>query len=724
MPPNGNVQATIDGDIGGQVAVGNYILQIGDVNGGVVNVAPQTQIPNYTRRTGAVNLRPRPFPTFLDRDTEVASVKSALEFSTPISVLGPAGIGKTSFLRSLAHLSETNQFIDGVVYLSMPGLGFEDALQSLFDVFYESHPNFKPTDAEIRVGLQGIKALILLDDLILNREESMRLLDSAPGCTFVLTSLERNLWGEGKVISLAGLPVDDAIDLFVLELNRSLNEQEQAEVREICVLLGSHPLRVLQSASLVSEGKATISDVRAQLQQSPDDGELKASLEASTDKQKQILAILAAAGSVPVPVEHLRALSQSDVIVKDLQGLTALGLVEADGSRFQLVGELSGTISRLWDLTSWEDRLIDLLAEWLIRKPAQKLLDESVDVLVHTIQQAGEKNRWQDVVKIGRGIERILIFRKRWQTWLDILNLILKAARALGDRKVEAWALHQIGTRAACLGLNEAARGFLTQALNIRQAIGDQAGLAITQNNLHVFFNIPLPPKPGQLGCRRCLTCGAVGAGVAAIATIVIAGAFMIFRGFGPAPPPTSIPKPANTVTVVIPSTVTDTLTETPINTDTPTTTSTPSITPSRTNTPTNTATITPSVTPSRTPTSTSTPDTTPPSIPVVISPKNDFDYRCPFSGQINLEWVKSSDPSGIAGYSVELQGSIDKLSWSKITDYSVSGTLTSINVTNQADPCDSFYYFQWRIRARDGFNNLSSWSSWQHFQATFPSVD
>ena len=81
MPPNGNVQATIDGDIQGQVAVGNYILQIGDVNGGVVNVAPQTQISNYTRRRGAVNLRPRPFTALLDREDETASSLAAIRNS-------------------------------------------------------------------------------------------------------------------------------------------------------------------------------------------------------------------------------------------------------------------------------------------------------------------------------------------------------------------------------------------------------------------------------------------------------------------------------------------------------------------------------------------------------------------------------------------------------------------------------------------------------------------
>jgi len=720
MPPNGNIEATIDGDIAGQVAVGNYILQIGDVNGGVVNVAPQTQIPNYTRRTGVVNLRPRPFSALLDREDETASLKSALGTSTPVSLNGPDGIGKTSLLRSLAHLPETDQFPDGVVYLSVPDLGLGDVLQSLFDVFHESQLNFKPTDAEIRIAMQGINALIFLDDLELSRDETSTLLDALPGCAFVLAAADRSIWGEGLAISLAGLPVDDAMDLFVLELNRALDEREQAEVREICVLLGSHPLKVLQSASVVREGMATISDVRTQLHQQPDEGALNISLGSSTDTQKRLVAILAAAAGVAVPVEHLRSISQSDVVVKDLQELVSLGLVQAKGSRFQLAGEVSGTISRLWDLTSWEDRLIEFLIEWLVKKPAQNLLDESLDMLVHSVRKAEEKNRWLDVIKLGRGFERLLVLRKRWQTWLDILNLILKAARALGDRKVEGWALHQIGTRAACLGFNESAREFLTQALNIRQAIGDKAGLAVTQNNLHVFFKIPLPPQAGRTGCRNCLTCGAVGAGVAAIATVVIAGAYL-FLNLTPDPvsPPTTVPEVFASETPIPP-----THTRTPTHTSTPIPPShTPTLT--RTNTPTRTPTLT--RTPTRTPTPTNTLNSPPPA-PGIVYPKDTSELVCTVD-EFYLDWTEPVDESGIDIYQISI-GEWHGLNLPCGYQY-CSVFYPNPDPTTSADiffNLDSFTEcnrtYRWRVRARDNAGAWGEWSPWTRFTTVFPGPD
>ncbi len=374
MSLNGNIQVAIDGDVHGQVAVGNNIIQIGDVNGGFVYVAPPTEKPNYSRREGPANLRPRPFPSLLDRDDEAATVKSALQTSTPVSLFGPGGVGKTSLLRSLAHSAEADAFTDGVVYRRVAGLGLEDVLQSLFEAFHESQVNYKPTDSEMRIALQRINALILLDDLSLTRDESMSLLDALPGCTVVLAGKERNLWGEGRIVSLEGLPVEYALGLFERELSRSLNEREQAEVREICALLGGHPLRILQSASLAREESLPISNIKAQFQQdAPDETVLTASLKSSTDKQKSLVAILAAAGGVGVPVEHLRSLSGSDTVTRDLQGLVSRGLVQVDDSKFVLVGELAGAVSKLWDLTAWENKLIVFLADWLVKKPATKI---------------------------------------------------------------------------------------------------------------------------------------------------------------------------------------------------------------------------------------------------------------------------------------------------------------------------------------------------------------
>jgi len=175
-----------------------------------------------------------------------------------------------------------------------------------------------------------------------------------------------------------------------------------------------------------------------------------------------------------------------------------------------------------------------------------------------------------------------MIFYKRWQTWSDILNLILNAAKALNDSMTQAWALHQLGSRALYLGYANEARTFLSQALNIRQAIGDKAGLAITQHNLNTLNGIIAPLKGNASGCKKYLTCGCgAAAGLAILAVIAwIIISFLPFPGpndYPPTEPPvvvyptdTPSPTPTSTITNTPTSTVTGTLPPTHTPTATP----------------------------------------------------------------------------------------------------------------------------------------------------------
>lgn len=576
------VQATITGDVSGQVAVGNYILQIGDVNGGIVNFAPPSDRPAYSMRPSPVNLRPRAFPSFLDRHHEFASVKTALQNATPVSIYGEEGIGKSSFFGQLAYLPEIEAFNDGVVCLDAPGRGRDDLLQSLFDAFYESVPQFKPTDVEIHRALQGLKALILLDNLNLQRDEVISLLDAAPSGTFVLLSIERSLWGEGQAISLQGLPEKDALTLFQRELGRSMNEEEQALARKICVVLKGHPLRVLQAASVIHEKSSPIGEILEELQRDvPEKAVLQTSLNTLTEQQERVLALLAATGGFVMSLEHLVSLTEDPNARKTLQGLIALGLVQAHSPRYSLTGDLASSLATLWDLSSWEDRLLDYFISWLEGQPAQALIEESAEALIHTVKKAGEKEQWPQVIRLGRALERGLILWKRWQAWADVLNLILKAARALGDRNMEALALHQLGSRAMCLGQVDEARELLTEALNIRKAIKDKAGARVTQHNLDVLLRGSGTSKGGKSGTRPWFK----GGGALFIALLMAAMlAYTALSSF--------VPRLFATATLI--PTITKTLTSTPSRT--PTLTSTSTATATNTSTPTRTATFTPTI--------------------------------------------------------------------------------------------------------------------------------
>jgi len=252
LPP-GNVEAQIQGEISGQVAVGNHILQIGAIHGGVVNVAAPEEQPRPQPRPTPVFLRPRPFPGLLDREEEVNAASTALQSATPVEFHGQAGLGKTTLVRHLAYHAADTSFPDGVIYLSAHHQPVADLLQFLFDAFYESDAPFKPTDAQVRHALQGKQALILLDDVNLARDEVEALMDAAPGCTFLLASLERRLWGEGRAMALRGLPSDDALALVEQELGRPLTPEERPAAQALCTALECHPLRLLQAAAMARE---------------------------------------------------------------------------------------------------------------------------------------------------------------------------------------------------------------------------------------------------------------------------------------------------------------------------------------------------------------------------------------------------------------------------------------------------------------------------------------
>jgi hypothetical protein len=114
LTANPTIQAKIEGTVSGQIAVGNHILQIGNIHGGIVNVmVPASQLAAEPRAR-PISLKPRPFPSMLDRENETATIQSALEFLSSASLFGRGGTGKTALLRRVAYMPETKGRIWGL----------------------------------------------------------------------------------------------------------------------------------------------------------------------------------------------------------------------------------------------------------------------------------------------------------------------------------------------------------------------------------------------------------------------------------------------------------------------------------------------------------------------------------------------------------------------------------------------------------------------------------
>src|SRR5829696_950336 len=211
----GQVVGVDVGQILGDVTIGSYTVQIGSVHGGVVNLYPPQKRLLLKARSLPVFLLPRRTSGLLDRKVEAATTILTLQSSSPVEFYGPAGIGKSKLLHHLAHHELTSAFPDGVVHFSeIRHKPVEDFLLDLFDAFYERESDYKPTPVQVRSALQTQRALVVLDDVDLERGEVASLMDAAPSCTFLLASTECCLWGDGRAIDLQGLPPNDALALI------------------------------------------------------------------------------------------------------------------------------------------------------------------------------------------------------------------------------------------------------------------------------------------------------------------------------------------------------------------------------------------------------------------------------------------------------------------------------------------------------------------------------
>ena len=74
--------------------------------------------------------------------------------------------------------------------------------------------------------------------------------------------------------------------------------------------------------------------------------------------------------------------------------------------------------------------------------------------------------------RLARALDRPLALGRRWNAWREALE----AALDVDDAAAQAWALHQLGTRAYALGDADTAISLLEQALELRSAARRRRG--------------------------------------------------------------------------------------------------------------------------------------------------------------------------------------------------------------------------------------------------------
>ena len=489
------VDFNVQGNISGQVAIGdfNYQVQIGNVYGGVVNLPP-APIPAPRPVQTPAHILPTDFPGLLGRKTEINQAAAAIQSGLPVEFSGEDGIGKTSLLHYLAHHLITQP--DGVLWDSIPGRPVEDVLQFLYENFYTSDVLYQPSEAQVLQGLQDKHALVLLDNVTQTRQDMERLLDAAPGCAFILASAERRLWRNGHAETLQGLDPQEALPLVERELGRPLDPTERSAALVLCMAYGGHPLHILQAVDRAGRAGLSLSEVARQAQpQAPGQTIEEQALSRLSNVERLVLSALAFLGSIPVGVAHLAEVTGLANVAHVLSSLQSQRLVQSHSPRYSLTGNLAVVLQQQSDLSAWGERYLDHFAAWAESQTSPQAIIEEMDALQKVLAWATSSGLWSKALRLARAIESALALGLRWGAWAQALEWGLQAARALGDRSAEGWALHQIGTRALCQGQTDAARTALTTALQIRQALGDKAAIAVTQHNLNLLAGPLTPPR-------------------------------------------------------------------------------------------------------------------------------------------------------------------------------------------------------------------------------------
>jgi hypothetical protein len=520
--------------ISGQVAIGEHIVQIHAEHGAIVNYQPPEERPVPRARPTPVRSLPRPFDQLLGRGELLNAADRAVGGGGPAELVGEAGIGKTSLLRNLSHhLAELEPH--GAIFTSARGQPAADVLQFIFECFYDcGGAVFVPTREELARNLADWRALIVIDDAELEREELERVLNLVPGCTVLWASTERRLWGEGSSIQVPGLDDDTAIALLERELGRPVAPDQRSGLLHCCRLLGGAPLRILQIGGFLRAspaGAERLLGAARELTGTTLDRLLAGQL---SDGDRGVLSPLFALRNAPLGVDAVAAATGVGDAGERLRELLQRNLVESHSPRYTLAGDPSlDLISTPGEEDGWprvERARSGLVAHFAGDSEADdaSVATEDAEPLLALVRDAARRDRPHDVLRLAHAGDRVLALDGRWGAWGLALDAALPAAITLGDGRERAWALHQLGSRALGYGDRSPAREQLGMALELRERLGDHAGAAVTRHNLDLLSGPP-PQPPGPPRSRGPL----IGALTAVLAAAVGIGAAVALSGGG-----------------------------------------------------------------------------------------------------------------------------------------------------------------------------------------------
>ena len=604
-PSRVNIQ--IGGNVEGNVVVGDNNFVVNNNHGTIVykQATPQVRARNFVPQP------PRATRGFINRGVELKTLEAWITANELVLIHAPDGMGKSALLRQVANGPVGRAMAGGVILLEGAAanedvLGANDIVQRVFDILFESDPPLKVTADTARPYLSNTRPLLLLDEVPISLALQNALPDLFPNGAMLFTSDVVVGREDFLRLPIGPLQRDVAVRLLMNKSGLELTEQNRASLDSLCALLQDISLAVVITANVIRETGITLEETLNNFQeirsvhQAGLDRAYRFAFNRLTPEEQLILSTAAFTPGVSMSPDWLVVAFGSQEAERFIERLKALGLLVANSPRLRIPPGIRIPAQRAAVVD--ENTVVRRLAEFLLPQafPDPKnweFFSEELGNLFGALTWAMRTNDLRLALRLGRALDPFLTLRGLWDTWRDVLGMLLDAARRSGNRAAEAFALHQIGTREVGVGNPQRALDFLRQALRIRQALGDTIGMAYTQHNIDLLIGPPPPPRNNQPEPEppSPVTAGGTVLLVFSSLSFLAVLTLALLRLFwSPTPPPLPVITPTLTTPTNTPIIwPTDTSTGTPTATSTTTLTPTPTPTSSSTPTPTSTSTHT-----------------------------------------------------------------------------------------------------------------------------------
>ena len=506
--------------------------------------------PQVTRKADrpAAPRRPR---GFVGRTAELAQLDQQITAREALTLYAPDGAGKSTLLKQAANGRAAQALPDGVAFLEgadLDGtlLGPNDLIQRLFEKYFIADPPLNVNADSAQPHLSSLQSLIVIDGAQLPARLIERLPDICRNSAIVISGTQPPAGDATLPLKIAALQRADALQLFALRANLIVNDASQPALEAICALLADVPLALVIGGNIVREAELTLEHMQTTLTALTitTSDPLRAGVERAlqlaysilTVEEKGIIELIAALPGLSHNPDRLRQLlgldvesreriaeTDTDIIIGTvklkkrvpgpiglpdlsssspdkygaaLERLQRLSLIFTNSPRLRLAPGLRRDTQAKTSAAGWQERL---LAQLLIdaqqnRFKSDQFCQDELGNILGSIAWAAQQGHEAAALELSRAISPHLTHFGLWDAWGSLLNRALHAAQVVHDQHAEAWALHQLGTRAALFNQTEAIT-LLKQALELRRQIGDKTGAAITQHNLNVLIPPPAPPR-------------------------------------------------------------------------------------------------------------------------------------------------------------------------------------------------------------------------------------